>query len=785
MIKTIKTMSKQEKERYTVPRKVQDVIPVRRIWPDGIFLVGNKFSKTYKFSDINYLVASREDKESMFLTYSELLNSLDSGAVTKITINNRRMNQASFETSILMPMQGDFRDEYRGEYNQMLLDKATGANGIMQEKYITISVVKKDVEEARAYFARVGADLVSHFAALGSKCVELDATERLRILHDFYRQGEEAEFRFNVREMMKRGHDFRDYICPDGIEKHSDYLKLGEKYCRVLFLKDYASYIKDNMVTELTDFNRNMMLSIDIVPVPTDEAVREVENRLLGVETNITNWQRRQNANNNFSAVVPYDMELQRKESKEFLDDLTTRDQRMMFAVITLAISADTKERLDSDTEAILSVARKHMCQLATLKFQQLDGLNTALPIGARKINAFRTLTTESLAVFIPFKVQEIQDRGGIYFGENAISHNLIMCNKANLLNQSAFLLGVPGAGKSFSAKELIAFLMLHPDYANDDILICDPENEFGALCQALGRDMASVIHMAAGGKDRLNAMYMVEGYGEQNPIVEKSQFIMSLIEQIDKTGVGPQHKSIIDRCTALVYQDAERTGNIATLCDLREKLLEQPEEKAKDIALSLELFTTGSLDIFGRESTVDLDKRVVVFDIRGLGQQLKPTGLLVITDTILNRVTLNWKRGKRTHVFLDEFHVVFENEQSGVFFNSAWRQFRKRGAYPTAITQNVEYLLDSVQASTMLSNSEFIVMLNQAASDREKLAKLLNISKEQMSYVTNADAGCGLIRYGSALVPFINRFPRDTKLYELMTTKPGEGVFGGEKEAM
>ena len=342
MIKTIKTMAKQEKERYNVPRKVQDVIPVRRIWPDGIFLVGTKFTKTYKFTDINYLVASREDKESMFLIYSELLNSLDSGAVTKITVNNRRMNKANFEQSILMPMQGDFRDEYRREYNQMLLDKATGANGIMQEKYITISVVKKDIEEARAYFARVGADLVSHFAALGSKCVELDATERLRILHDFYRQGEEAEFRFNAREMMKRGHDFRDYICPDGIEKNSDYLKLGEKYCRVLFLKDYASYIKDNMVTELTDFNRNMMLSIDVVPVPTDEAVREVENRLLGVETNITNWQRRQNANNNFSAVVPYDMELQRKESKEFLDDLTTRDQRMMFAVITLAITADT-----------------------------------------------------------------------------------------------------------------------------------------------------------------------------------------------------------------------------------------------------------------------------------------------------------------------------------------------------------------------------------------------------------------------------------------------------------
>ena len=449
----------------------------------------------------------------------------------------------------------------------------------------------------------------------------------------------------------------------------------------------------------------------------------------------------------------------------------------MMFAVITMVITADSKEQLDSDTEAVLSVARKHMCQLAPLKFQQFDGLNTVLPIGARKINVFRTLTTESLAVFMPFKVQEIQDRGGIYFGENAISHNLILCNKENLLNQSAFLLGVPGSGKSFSAKELIAFLILNTD---EDVLVCDPEGEFAPLIRALGEDISTVIRMAAGGKDRLNAMYMVEGYGENNPIVEKSQFIMSLVEQIDKNGVGPQQKSIIDRCTALVYGEAEKAGKVATLCDLRNKLLTQPEDKAREIALSMELFTTGSLDIFGHESTVNLDKRVVVFDIHDLGAQLKPTGLLVITDTILNRVTENWKRGKRTHVFIDEFHVVFENEQSGIFFNSAWRQFRKRGAYPTAITQNVEYLLDSVQASTMLSNSEFVVMLNQAASDRAKLAKLLNISDEQMSYVTNAAAGCGLIKYGSALVPFINRFPKNTKLYELMTTRPGEGVFGG-----
>jgi len=775
MMKSIKTAIQQERETYRVPRRVQDTIPIRRVWEDGIFLCGQKYTKTFRFTDINYQVASREDKERMFLSYSELLGSLDSGATAKLTIRNHRLHRMNLEDSIFMELKPDGLDEYRREYNRMLADAAIGGNGILQEKYLTISAAKRDIEEARGYFSRIGTDLSARFSALGSRCEPLDTMDRLRILHDFYRAGEESDFHFDVVDMARKGHDFRDYICPDSMEKHSDYLKLGERYCRVLFLKDYASYIEDSFVTELTDLRRNMMLSIDFIPVPTDEAVREVETRLLGVETNITNWQRKQNQNNNFSAIVPYDLEQQRRESKEFLDDLTTRDQRMMIAVLTMVITADTKEQLDADTETILTLARSNRCQMAVLKYQQLDGLKTALPIGVRKINTFRTLTTESLAVFMPFKVQEIRDKGGIYFGENAISHNLIICNKANLLNQSAFLLGVPGSGKSFAAKEQIAFLMLN---TADDILISDPEGEYAPLVEAVG-DIGTVIHVAAGGKDRLNAMYMVDGYGEGNdPVIVKSQFIMSLVERIDQKGVSPQQKSIIDRCTAEVYREAEKTGITPTLSILREKLLEQPEEKAKEVALALELFTVGSLDIFGGESTVDMDKRVVAFDIHGLGEQLKPIGHLVITDTMLNRVTLNWQRGKRTHIFIDEFHVMFENEFSAAFFTSAWRQFRKRNAYSTAITQNVEYLLDSVRASTMLSNSEFIVMLNQAASDREKLAKLLNISAEQMSYVTNADAGCGLIKYGSSLVPFVNRFPRSTKLYQLMTTRPGEGCF-------
>ena len=730
----------------------------------------NKFSKTFKFTDINYAVAGREDKETMFLEYSELLNSFDSGAITKITINNRRLNKQDFEKTILIPMREDGLDLYRKEYNDILLEKATGSNSIIQEKYVTVSVFKKNIEEARNYFTRVGTELVSHFAHLGSKCVEMNAEDKLRALHDFYRTGEETGFHFDLSETMKKGHSFKDFICPDSLEYEKDHFKMGTRFGRVLFLREYASYIKDSMIAELTDINRNLMMSIDVIPIPTDEAVREVENRLLGVETNITNWQRRQNANNNFSAVVPYDMEQQRRESKEFLNDLTSRDQRMMFATVTLVHTADSLERLDEDTEILLTAARKHLCQFAVLKYQQMDGLNTALPIGHRKFNSLRTLTTESLAVLMPFRVQEIMDEGGIYCGENAISHNLIMCNKAKLLNPNSFLLGVPGSGKSFAAKMLIVFLALA---TGDDILICDPEREYASLIEAMGGE---VIRIAAGSKDHINAMDMVDGYGDgRNPVIDKSEFVLSLFEQLDSKGISAKEKSIIDRCTDAVYEDYKNGGSVPTLCTLREKLLEQSEREAQDLALSLELFTSGSLDAFAHESNVDVNNRMIVYDIMDLGKQLKTMGLLVITDAMLNRVTENWKKGKRTHIFLDEFHVVFENEYSGAFFNSAWRRFRKRNAFPNAITQNVEYLLDSVLASSMLSNSEYIVMLNQAASDRQKLAELLNISNEQMSYITNADAGCGLIKYGSSLVPFINKFPKNTRLYKLMTTKPGE----------
>ena len=777
MIKTLAKLFKQEKEKFVVPKGVQDVIPIKAIYDDGIFKVGkDKFSKTFKFTDTNYAVASREDKEAMFLEYSELLNSFDSGATTKITINNRRLNRLDFEETILLPLKSDELDVYREEYNKMLLEKATGANAIVQDKYITISVSKKNVEEARSYFARVGADLIAHFGRLGSKCTELETDERLRVFHDFYRVGEESSFHFDIRETRRKGHDFKDYICPDSMEFEKDYLKIGDRYARVLFLREYASFIEDDMVAELTDLNRNLMMSIDVIPIPTDEAVREAESRLLGVETNITNWQRKQNQNNNFSAAVPYDMEQQRKEMKEFLDDLTTRDQRMMFAVITFVHTADTKAQLDQDTEALLTVARKHLCQFGVLKFQQLDGLNTVMPFGIRKIDTFRTLTTESLAVFIPFRVQDIYHENGIYYGQNVISKNMIIADRRQLLNGNAFILGVSGGGKSFAAKGEIINQILASDA---DVIIIDPEREYSALVKALGGE---IINISATSKSHINAMDMNKEYGDgANPVILKSEFIMSLCEQlIGGESLGAKQKSIIDRCTASVYrayQQSGYTGTVPTLRDFREELLRQDEPEAREIALAIELFTNGSLNTFAKPTNVDTDNRLICYDILDLGKQLMPIGMLVVLDSILNRITQNRAKGKNTYIFIDEIYLLFRHEYSANFLFTLWKRVRKYGAYATGITQNVDDLLQSHTARTMLANSEFIIMLSQASTDRMRLAELLNISDRQMSYITDVEAGHGLIKVGSSLVPFANKFPKNTKLYKLMTTKPGESV--------
>ena len=770
-----KLSKKKDKDLFKVPKTVQEAIPVNTIWNDGIFLVDkNTYSKTFKFNDINYAVASRDDKESMFLEYSELLNSLDTGATTKITILNRRLNKIDFEKKMMIEKANDGLNEFRDEYNKMLLEKSTEINATIQEKYITISIEKKNIDEARMYFARVGAELTAHFSELGSKCEELDAEERMRIFHNFYRVGEETSFHFDIKENMRKGHSFKDFICPDSFEIQNDYINIGNRYARVLFLKEYASYIKDSMIAEITDINKNIMLSIDVIPVPMDEAVREAENRRLGIETNITNWQRRQNANNNFSAVIPYDMEQQRKESKEFLDDLITRDQRMFLSVLTMVHTADTKEELDTDTESILSTVRKHLCQFGLAKYQQLDALNTVMPFGVRKLDILRTLTTESLAVFMPFRVQEVQHNRGIYYGQNVISKNMIIADRRELLNGNSFILGVSGSGKSFTAKQEISSIILREP--NADILVIDPEKEYSPLIKALDGE---VIKISATSPNHINAMDMNSEYGDgANPVILKSEFILSLCEQlIGKGSLGAKQKSIIDRCTAQVYrfyQQGNYQGTPPTLADFREELLKQHEPEAKDIALALELFTDGSLNTFAKQTNVDTNNRLICYDILDLGKQLQSIGMLVVLDSILNRITMNRAKGRNTYIFIDEIYLLFQQEYSANFLFTLWKRVRKYGAFCCGITQNVEDLLQSHTARTMLSNSELIIMLNQASTDREELANLLNISDLQLSYITNVSAGHGLIKVGSSLIPFENIYPKN-KLYRLMTTKLGE----------
>ena len=774
MIKTLQTTLKQDKESFQIPRSVQDMIPIRRLWPDGVFQFGSKYSKTLRFSDINYAIASKEDKTAMFLGYSELLNALDTGSTTKITINNKSLNRSNFERDILLPLRGDRLDGERTEYNTMLLGKVTdSSNSVVQERYITLSAHRKSLEEARTFFDRAVNDVTSRLSYLDSRCEELDDTERLRILHDFYRVGKETQFRLDLAECARTGRSFKDAICPDSMEFRKDHFVMGKQYGRVLFLKEYASYIKDSMINELTSLNRNLMLSIDIIPVPTDEAVREMQNRLLGVETNVTNWQRRQNSNNNFSAVVPYDLEQQRRETREMLDDLTTRDQRMLFAVVTLVHLADSREELDRDTETLQSIARKHLCQLTTLNWQQAEGLVTALPLGLRRIDALRTLTTEALAVLMPFRAQEIQDRGGVYYGQNVISKNLIMADRRQLLNGNGFVLGVSGSGKSFTAKREIVSLALSTE---DDILVIDPESEYRPLVEGLG---GQVINISATSPNHINAMDMEKGYGDgENPVVLKSEFLLSLCEQLIGAGkLSAKEKSIIDRCTAQVYQDYIRggyQGKAPTLRDFHAELLRQPEAEAGDVALAIELFTEGSLNTFAKPTNVDTSARILCYDIRDLGKQLLPVGMLVVLDSIFNRIVRNRERKRNTWIYIDEIYLLFQHEYSANFLFTLWKRMRKYGACGTGISQNIEDLLQSHTARTMLANSEFLIMLNQAATDRMELARLLNISDNQLSYITNVDSGRGLIKCGSAIVPFVDHFPKN-KLYRLMTTKPSD----------
>jgi len=781
MLKTLQNLKTQDRlnKSIQIPKTVQDLIPVTAVYEGGIFRHGNnKYSICYAFKDVNFCISSDEDQEKLFYKYEDIINAYDLGTEIKLTINNRHIDLSVFKQDVLLKSKDDNLNNYREEYNRVMLEKINESNMIVQEKYITVSVYKKNIDEARSYFARIFTELKIKFQAAGSVLREMTTNERLKIFYDFFRTDEPEDFTYKYESSKALGHGFKDFICPDSIELIDDKtIKFGDsKYARVLFLKDYASYNKVNILSEFTEIKKNLMLSIDSVMIPTDEAVKYVEEVLLGTEANITKWGQRQRENKNFVSEVPPQLENAKNDIKDILNDLTSRDQKMLLNIITVVHTADSLEELNEDTDSLKRLAGKNRCQLAVLRWQQVKGLNTVLPWGVRELTSFRTLTSEQLASFMPFYVQNITQSGGEYFGQNAVDKSLIIVDKTKLKNGNSWILGVSGSGKSFAAKEEITNYMLGTD---GDIIIIDPEREYTELTKAMGGE---IINISAVSPNHINALDLNKNYAEgKDPITLKSQFLMSLCEQVlNGKALSARDTSIIDRCTKEVYNDYIANGyrgSAPTLRDFYDILLKQPEKEAKDLALALELFTEGSLNTFAKPTNINGENRLICYDINDLttqGEQLTPIGMLIILDSIMNRLSENRQNKKNTYIFIDEIYLLFKYEYAADFLFKLWKRIRKYYGFCTGITQNVTDLLIGHKASTMLANSEFIILLSQSSiDDIPKLQELLGISDTQINYISDVPAGHGLLKIEKNLIPFANNFPAETELYKLYDTSP------------
>ncbi len=625
-MKTMQSANAYEYQTYKIPRTVQQVIPMDVLYSDGMMQRAGQrkehtYSKSWRFQDINFAVATDDIREGTIKQFSDFLRTLENGrtATSKITIHNHRVDKLRFEDDALISLCQDNLDAYRQEINNVLLNKQSQTGNIAQDKYITVTTPRRDPDEARTFFRRIENEIKRQFQKMESEVIEVDAHERLRIFHDFFRPGEELFFNFDLEASARRGHDWKDYICPDGFEKKNDHILMGNKYVRTLFLHEYGSSINENLITDLTGLNRDLVLSIDFIPVQDDEARQLVQNTLLGQTTNAARFNKKQVDSNTFMNI-PFETQQQIRQSELLLEDLTERGQRLFCVLITIAHIADSKEELDSDTESLISIGRRHECRLGISYFNQINALRTALPFGARLIKGERSMTTEPAAALIPFYMRTLNDANGHYYGENAISKQLLFLNRKRLANGNGFILGYPGSGKSFIAKlEMVQAILS----TNDDVIIIDPEREYQHLIKALGGE---VIRISPGSENHINAMDFDAGYGEVSSIMEKSDFIVTLCEKMTK-GFQRKEASIIDRCARYLYEDYEErkyAGAAPTLRDLLALLRKQPEKEAKDIAVELERYTEGSLNVFAYQTNVNLNNRILCFDTKDLGDNLK-----------------------------------------------------------------------------------------------------------------------------------------------------------------